>query len=159
MTATIIDGNAIAKAVRAQWKERAEKLKARGVTPGLAVIIVGDNPASQVYVRNKVRACAEAGLYSEKIELPADTTEETLLARIRALNDNPAIHGILVQLPLPKRIDNNQVLEGDARNEGAQIVRGLRSPDNLLDPGIADGFPARLEVFPGRPGLARTPAN
>lgn len=111
MTAKIIDGNAIAKAIRAQWKERAEKLKARGVIPGLAVIIIGDSPASQVYVRNKVKACAEAALYSEKIELPADTTEETLLSRIVELNANPAIHGILVQLPLPKHIDNNKVLE------------------------------------------------
>jgi methylenetetrahydrofolate dehydrogenase (NADP+)/methenyltetrahydrofolate cyclohydrolase len=111
MTAKIIDGNAIAKVVRAQWKERAERLKAKGVVPGLAVIIVGDNPASQVYVRNKVKACAEAGLYSEKIELPANVSEAVLLKKIEELNANPAIHGILVQLPLPKHIDNNKVLE------------------------------------------------
>lgn len=111
MTAKIIDGNAIAKEVRAQWKERAERLKAKGVVPGLAVIIVGDNPASQVYVRNKVRACAEAGLYSEKFELPANISEAGLLKKIEELNANPAIHGILVQLPLPKHIDNNKVLD------------------------------------------------
>ena len=111
MPAKIIDGNAIAKEVRAQWKERAERLKARGVVPGLAVIIVGDNPASRVYVRNKVRACAEAGLYSEKIELPANISEAALLKKIEELNANPAIHGILVQLPLPKQIDNNKVLD------------------------------------------------
>src|SRR5712691_3418201 len=111
MTAKIIDGNAIAKVVRAQWKERAERLKAKGVVPGLAVIIVGDNPASRVYVRNKVRACAEAGLYSEKIELPASVSEAALLKKIEELNANPAIHGILVQLPLPKHIDNNKVLD------------------------------------------------
>lgn len=111
MTAKIIDGNAIAKEVRAQWKERAERLKAKGVMPGLAVIIVGDDPASQVYVRNKVRACAEAGLYSEKIELPASVSEAGLLKKIEDLNTNPAIHGILVQLPLPKHIDNNKVLD------------------------------------------------
>ncbi len=111
MTAKIIDGNAIAKAVRAQWKERAERLKARGVVPGLAVIIIGDDPASQVYVRNKVRACAEAGIYSEKIELPASVSEAGLLKKIEELNVNPAIHGILVQLPLPKHIDNNKVLD------------------------------------------------
>jgi len=111
MTAKIIDGNAIAKEVRAQWKERAERLKAKGVVPGLAVIIVGDNPASQVYVRNKVRACAEAGLYSEKFELPANVSEAGLLKKIEELNANPAIHGILVQLPLPKHIDNNKVLD------------------------------------------------
>lgn len=111
MTAKIIDGNAIAKEVRAQWKKRAERLKDKGVVPGLAVIIVGDNHASQVYVRNKVKACAEAGIYSEKIELPASVSEAVLLKKIEALNDNPAIHGILVQLPLPKQIDNNKVLE------------------------------------------------
>ena len=111
MPAKIIDGNAIAKEVRAQWKERAERLKARGVVPGLAVIIVGDNPASQVYVRNKVKACAEAGIYSEKIELPANVSEAVLLKKIEELNANPAIHGILVQLPLPKQIDNNKVLD------------------------------------------------
>ncbi|MGH8712139.1 MAG: tetrahydrofolate dehydrogenase/cyclohydrolase catalytic domain-containing protein, partial [Burkholderiales bacterium] len=104
MPAKIIDGNAIAKEVRAQWKERAERLKAKGVVPGLAVIIVGDNPASQVYVRNKVRACAEAGLYSEKIELPANVSEAVLIRKIEELNANPAIHGILVQLPLPEHI-------------------------------------------------------
>ncbi len=111
MPAKIIDGNAIAKEVRAQWKERAERLKARGVVPGLAVIIVGDNPASRVYVRNKVRACAEAGLYSEKIELPASINEAVLLKKIEELNANSAIHGILVQLPLPKHIDNDKVLD------------------------------------------------
>jgi len=111
MTAKIIDGNAIAKEVRAQWKERAERLKAKGVVPGLAVIIVGNDPASQVYVRNKVRACAEAGLYSEKIELPANVSEAALLKKIEELNAKPAIHGILVQLPLPKHIDNNKVLD------------------------------------------------
>jgi len=111
MTAKIIDGNAIAKVVRAQWKERAERLKSKGVVPGLAVIIVGDNPASQVYVRNKVKACAEAGIYSEKIELPANVSEAGLLKKIEELNANPAIHGILVQLPLPKHIDNNKVLD------------------------------------------------
>ncbi|HUL42057.1 MAG TPA: bifunctional methylenetetrahydrofolate dehydrogenase/methenyltetrahydrofolate cyclohydrolase FolD [Burkholderiales bacterium] len=111
MTAKIIDGNAIAKEVRAQWKERAERLKAKGVVPGLAVIIVGNDPASQVYVRNKVRACAEAGIYSEKIELPANVSEAALLKKIEELNAKPAIHGILVQLPLPKHIDNNKVLD------------------------------------------------
>ncbi|MGH8716671.1 MAG: bifunctional methylenetetrahydrofolate dehydrogenase/methenyltetrahydrofolate cyclohydrolase FolD [Burkholderiales bacterium] len=111
MPAKIIDGNAIAKEVRAQWKERAERLKAKGVVPGLAVIIVGDNPASQVYVRNKVRACAEAGLYSEKIELPANVSEAVLIRKIEELNANPAIHGILVQLPLPEHIDNNKVVD------------------------------------------------
>jgi len=110
MNARIIDGKAIAQAVRAEWKIRADTLKARGVTPGLAVIIVGDDPASKVYVANKVKACAELGLHSEHIVMSADTPEATLLAKIDALNNDPKIHGILVQLPVPKHIDSDKVL-------------------------------------------------
>jgi methylenetetrahydrofolate dehydrogenase (NADP+) / methenyltetrahydrofolate cyclohydrolase len=111
MTAKIIDGKAIAQQVRAEWKERADALKARGTTPGLAVIIVGEDPASKVYVANKVKACAELGLHSEHIVLPADTSEAALLAKIAALNADTKIHGILVQLPVPKHIASNKVLE------------------------------------------------
>lgn len=111
MTARIIDGKAIAQELRAEWKVRVDGIKAQGITPGLAVIIVGEDPASRVYVGNKVRACAEAGIYSEHIALPADTQESTLLARIAELNVNPAIHGLLIQLPLPGHIDSNKVLE------------------------------------------------
>ncbi len=111
MTARIIDGKTIAQEVRAEWKQRADALKARGVTPGLAVIIVGEDPASKVYVANKVKACAELGLHSEHIALPADTSEAALLSKIAALNANPKIHGILVQLPVPKHIDSAKVLE------------------------------------------------
>ena len=110
MTAKIIDGKAIAQEVRAEWKLRADALKARGITPGLAVIIVGEDPASKVYVANKVKACAELGLHSEHIVMPADTPEATLLARIAELNSDPKIHGILVQLPVPKHIDSSKVL-------------------------------------------------
>ena len=110
MTAKIIDGKAIAQEVRAEWKVRADALKARGITPGLAVIIVGEDPASRVYVANKVKACAELGLYSEHIALPADTAETALLEKIAELNNDPKIHGILVQLPVPKHIDSNKVL-------------------------------------------------
>jgi methylenetetrahydrofolate dehydrogenase (NADP+)/methenyltetrahydrofolate cyclohydrolase len=110
MTAKIIDGKAIAQEVRAEWKVRADALKAYGVTPGLAVIIVGEDPASKVYVANKVKACAELGLHSEHIVMPADTPEAVLLARIAALNADPKIHGILVQLPVPKHIDSSKVL-------------------------------------------------
>ena len=110
MTAKIIDGKAIAQEVRAEWKVRADALKARGVTPGLAVIIVGEDPASKVYVANKVKACAELGLHSEHIVLSADTPEATLLARIAALNADSKIHGILVQLPVPKHMDSSKVL-------------------------------------------------
>ncbi len=110
MTAKIIDGKAIAQEVRAEWKIRADALKARGITPGLAVIIVGEDPASKVYVANKVKACAELGLHSEHIVMPADTPEATLLAKIAELNADPKIHGLLVQLPVPKHIDSNKVL-------------------------------------------------
>ncbi len=111
MTATIIDGIAVSKVIRAEWKQRVELLKAQGVAPGLAVILVGDNPASQVYVRNKVKACSDMGLHSELHQFPADVTEQAVLARIAELNANAKIHGILVQLPLPPQIDNNKVLE------------------------------------------------
>ena len=111
MTAKIIDGKAIAQEVRAEWKVRADALKARGVTPGLAVIIVGEDPASKVYVTNKVKACAELGLHSEHIVMPADTSEAALLAKIKELNEDKKIHGILVQLPVPKHIASHKVLE------------------------------------------------
>ncbi len=111
MTATIIDGIAVSKVIRAEWKQRVELLKVQGVTPGLAVILVGDNPASQVYVRNKVKACSDMGLHSVLHQFHADVTEQAVLARIAELNANAKIHGILVQLPLPPQIDNNKVLE------------------------------------------------
>ena len=111
MSATLIDGLAVSKVIRAEWKQRVELLKAQGVTPGLAVILVGENPASQVYVRNKVKACSEMGLHSELHQFPADVSEQAVLARIAELNANAKINGILVQLPLPPQIDNNEVLE------------------------------------------------
>jgi methylenetetrahydrofolate dehydrogenase (NADP+)/methenyltetrahydrofolate cyclohydrolase len=110
MAAKIIDGKTIAQQVRAEWKVRADALKARGITPGLAVIIVGEDPASKVYVANKVKACAELGLHSEHITMPAETSEAALLAKIAELNRDTRIHGILVQLPVPKHIDSNKVL-------------------------------------------------
>ena len=114
MTAQLIDGNALSKQIRAEVAQRAAALTARGLKPGLAVILVGDNPASQVYVRNKVKACEESGLHSvlEKYDVHMD--EAALLARIDALNNDPAIHGILVQLPLPAHIDANKVIEAIA---------------------------------------------
>ena len=112
--ATIIDGNALSAQLRGDVMRRAQALKARGITPGLAVVLVGDNPASQVYVRNKVKACADAGLHSVLERYEADMTEAALLARIDALNKDPSIHGILVQLPVPKHIDANKVIEAIA---------------------------------------------
>ena len=113
-TASIIDGNALSAQLRADVMRRADALKARGITPGLAVLLVGENSASQVYVRNKVKACADAGLHSVLERYEADMTEVALLARIDALNKDPAIHGILVQLPVPKHIDANKVIEAIA---------------------------------------------
>ena len=109
--AQIIDGNTLAAATRAGVAERCAALKAQGITPGLAVVLVGDNPASQVYVRNKVKACGDAGLNSVLEKYPADMTEAALLARIDVLNADPSVHGILVQLPLPAHIDSHKVIE------------------------------------------------
>ncbi|MCT9811820.1 bifunctional methylenetetrahydrofolate dehydrogenase/methenyltetrahydrofolate cyclohydrolase FolD [Acidovorax sp. Be4] len=111
MTAQLIDGNALSRQLRSQVATRAAALKERGVTPGLAVVLVGDNPASQVYVRNKVKACEEAGLHSVLEKYDASLTEAELLARVDALNNDPSIHGILVQLPLPAHIDDHKVIE------------------------------------------------
>jgi methylenetetrahydrofolate dehydrogenase (NADP+)/methenyltetrahydrofolate cyclohydrolase len=109
--AQLIDGNALSKQLRAEVAQRAAALTARGTTPGLAVVLVGENPASAVYVRNKVKACADSGLHSVLEKYDATMTEAELLARIDALNNDPSIHGILVQLPLPKHIDDHKVIE------------------------------------------------
>jgi methylenetetrahydrofolate dehydrogenase (NADP+)/methenyltetrahydrofolate cyclohydrolase len=106
----VIDGTALSRRLRSDLATRAAALAARGVRPGLAAIEVGEHPASRVYVRNKLKACAEVGLHSEHVELPDATSEPELLARIRALNEDPRIHGILVQLPLPKHISGERVL-------------------------------------------------
>jgi len=111
MTAQLIDGNALSKQLRGEVATRAAALRARGTTPGLAVILVGDNPASQVYVRNKVKACHDAGLRSVLEQYPASMSEAELLARVEALNADASIHGILVQLPLPAHIDSHKVIE------------------------------------------------
>jgi methylenetetrahydrofolate dehydrogenase (NADP+)/methenyltetrahydrofolate cyclohydrolase len=111
MTAQLIDGLALSKQLRAEAAARAAALAAKGHQPGLAVVLVGDNPASQVYVRNKVKACEEAGIRSVLEKYDASMTEAELLARVDALNNDPTIHGILVQLPLPKHIDDHKVIE------------------------------------------------
>jgi methylenetetrahydrofolate dehydrogenase (NADP+)/methenyltetrahydrofolate cyclohydrolase len=111
VTAQIIDGNALSRQIRAEVARRAAALAARGVRPGLAVILVGEDPASQVYVRNKVKACQDNGLHSVFEKYDANLAEAELLARIAALNADSAIHGILVQMPLPKHIDPHRVIE------------------------------------------------
>lgn len=114
MTAKIIDGKAIAHQVRLDWKVRVESLRGKGVVPGLAMIIVGDNAASKVYVRHKTKACADIGIHSEVHEFADDATEAMLLDRIAALNADPKIHGMLVQLPLPPHLEVRAVIEAIA---------------------------------------------
>lgn len=143
MSAALIDGKAVAAAVRAEAKSRAAALAARGLRPGLAAILAGADPASRVYVRNKVRACEETGLHSEVHAFADPVAESVLLECIAALNADPKIHGILVQLPLPKNLDENRVLAAvspakdvdgfHARNLGA-LVRG--------ESGFVPGTPA-----------------
>ncbi|WP_070400014.1 bifunctional methylenetetrahydrofolate dehydrogenase/methenyltetrahydrofolate cyclohydrolase FolD [Hydrogenophaga sp. PML113] len=111
MTAQLIDGNALSRQLRADVAQRVQALRNRGLTPGLAVILVGDNPASQVYVRNKVKACEDTGMHSVLETWPATLSEAELLARVQAMNQDPTIHGILVQLPLPAHIDAQKVIE------------------------------------------------
>ena len=105
MNAKLIDGKAVSAELRGQMKAEVAALAEEGITPGLAVVLVGEDPASQVYVRNKEKACEELGIYSEKYLLPAQTTQEELLALVDKLNGKPDIDGILVQLPLPGHLD------------------------------------------------------
>jgi len=132
--AKLIDGTAIGAVMRAELAGEIAALKQQGVTPGLAVVLVGDNPASQVYVRMKGKACDEAGLYHETIKLPKDTTEAGLMSLLERLNANPKIHGILVQLPLPKQIDTNRALH---RIDPRKDVDGFH-PENVGKVAVGD---------------------
>jgi methylenetetrahydrofolate dehydrogenase (NADP+)/methenyltetrahydrofolate cyclohydrolase len=127
MAAKIIDGKALAQRIRQQIAEDAKRLAAGGVQPGLAVVLVGEDPASQVYVRNKTKACQEAGIRTFDHKLPADTSEAALLDLVRQLNSNREVDGILVQLPLPRQIDSRKVL---LAIDPAKDVDGFH-PDNL----------------------------
>ena len=152
MTAEIIDGKAVAEKVREDWRKRADALKEQGILPGLAVIIVGDNPASRVYVKNKVKACHDLGLHSELIELPEDTSEDMLLERLDNLNQDTDIHGILVQLPLPEQIDVDRVLEtidADKDVDGFHLYNlgGLVAGNTVFPPCTPYGVMAMLEYI------------
>jgi len=118
MTAQLIDGNALSRQLRSEVAERALALKARGVTPGLAVVLVGDNPASQVYVRNKVKACGDVGFHSVLEKYDATLSEAALLDRIASLNPEPSIHGLLVHVPLHPNINPHTGMEGVPRPPG-----------------------------------------
>ncbi|MBP3636831.1 MAG: bifunctional 5,10-methylene-tetrahydrofolate dehydrogenase/5,10-methylene-tetrahydrofolate cyclohydrolase, partial [Clostridia bacterium] len=110
MAAQLLDGKVMSDALRAEIAQKVAALKEKGVTPGLAVILVGEDPASQIYVRNKGIGCEQTGMHSVTIRMPEETTQQELEDQIRALNEDPAIHGILVQLPLPKHLDEAAAL-------------------------------------------------
>jgi len=160
LPAELIDGRAIAKKVRADVAARAKVLAERGVRPGLAVVLVGDDPASAVYVSAKGKATEEAGMYSLTVRLDADTSQEELLARVDALNSDPRIHGILVQMPLPKQIDPDTVIR---RIDPAKDVDGFH-PVNVgkMLIGERDGFipctPAGIQVLLRESGV-KTPGK
>lgn len=144
MGARILDGNKIRDEILRDLQEQIRELKQAGITPGLAAVLVGENPASQIYVRNKVKTCESLGLYSEKIELPADTSEQQVLELIETLNRRDEIDGILVQLPLPPQIDSKRVLE---------TVNPAKDVDGFHP--ISIGY-----LVSGRPGLVPcTPAG
>jgi methylenetetrahydrofolate dehydrogenase (NADP+)/methenyltetrahydrofolate cyclohydrolase len=111
MAAKLLDGAAIARHLLSQLEQRVSELKKRGVQPGLAAVLLGDDPASRIYVRNKVRACTEVGLHSEVHHFGSDCTEEVLRATIDRLNSDPLIHGVIVQLPLPPHLDAEPLLQ------------------------------------------------
>lgn len=117
MTARIIDGKVLSDTIKTEVAQRVQKLQQQGMTPGLAVVLVGEDPASQVYVRNKAAACEKAGFLSRVIRLPADTTQQQLLDVVQELNHDDAIHGILVQLPLPAHMDSGLIIETIAANK------------------------------------------
>ena len=138
MSAQIIDGKAVAADVTARVKTRVEALKAKGVNVGLAVILAGEDPASQVYVRNKIKKCAELGIESRRIDLPADVTMETMLETIEALNNDPAIHGILVQFPPPKQLDQEKIIDAISPEKDVDCFCD-RNVGRILE-GRIDGF-------------------
>jgi len=150
MSARIIDGKAVAAKLRIEHRERVEALAKQGVRPGLSVILVGADPPSQVYVRNKIAACREVGIRSDLIQLPAEITQAELLKRIDALNADPQVHGILIQLPLPKQIEMRSVLERIAVEkdvDGFHLynVGGLVTGNTIFPPCTPYGVQKLLE--------------
>ena len=154
MPAELIDGNAIARSIRQEVALEVAKLVARGITPGLAVVLVGDDPASEVYVRNKGRACDEAGMHSVTINMPAATSQQELLAQVKRLNEDPAIHGILVQMPLPKHLDAEAVIRTILPAKDVDGFHPVNVGKNLI--GDRDGFvpctPAGVKEMLARSG-------
>ena len=160
MAAMLIDGKKIAAETRAEIAEAVAAQKAAGVTPGLAVIIVGENPASQVYVRNKHKACGEVGMYSEVIEMPGNTTQETLLAKIAELNDDDKIDGILVQLPLPKHIDEEKVINAIRSDKDVDAFHPVNTGKIMIgNPDFLPCTPAGVMVMLKKTGIDITGKN
>ena len=160
MAAMLIDGKKIAAETRAEIAAAVAEQKAAGVTPGLAVIIVGENPASQVYVRNKHKACGEVGMYSEVIEMPGDTTEETLLAKIAELNADDTIDGILVQLPLPKHIDEEKVINAIRPDKDVDAFHPVNTGKIMIgNPDFLPCTPAGVMVMLKKTGIDITGKN
>ncbi|MBP3919888.1 MAG: bifunctional methylenetetrahydrofolate dehydrogenase/methenyltetrahydrofolate cyclohydrolase FolD [Clostridia bacterium] len=152
--AVIIDGKKIAQETRAEIAAQVAEQKNQGFTPGLAVIIVGENPASQVYVRNKHKACGEAGMYSEVIALPEATTEEELLSVIARLNDDTKIDGILVQLPLPKHINETQVLNAIRPDKDVDAFHPVNTGKIMIgNPDFLPCTPAGVMVMLKKSGI------
>lgn len=154
MPAELIDGNAIAKSIREEVTADVKKLLARGIKPGLAVVLVGEDPASEVYVRNKGRFSEEAGMHSVTINMPATTTQEELIAQVKRLNEDKAIHGILVQMPLPKHLDPDVVIRTIVPEKDVDGFHPVNVGKNLI--GDRDGFvpctPAGVQEMLARSG-------
>lgn len=147
-----MDGSAFARELRAEWQVRAAHLAEKGMQPGLAVIIAGDNPASSVYVRNKAKACSETGIYSEIHEFPESTHQDEVMARIQELNSNPRIHGILVQLPLPRHFESSKVIaavavEKDVDGFHLYNVGALTTGQSIFPPCTPNGVMKMLEKY------------
>ena len=154
MACRIISGPEVSGEIYGELRVRIEKLKSEGTLPGLAVILVGDDPASQVYVRNKGKKCEELGMHSETIVLPKETTEEELLSRIDALNKDPAIHGFLVQLPLPKHIDEDKVIEAIDPSKDVDGFHPVNVGRMLIGkPGFLPATPAGVQQMLLRSGV------
>ncbi|MBO7205731.1 MAG: bifunctional methylenetetrahydrofolate dehydrogenase/methenyltetrahydrofolate cyclohydrolase FolD [Candidatus Methanomethylophilaceae archaeon] len=154
MSCKIISGPEVAGQIYDELRVRIERLKSEGTMPGLAVILVGDDPASQVYVRNKGKKCEELGMRSETIVLPAETSEEELLSRIDALNNDPAIHGFLVQLPLPKHIDEDKVIQAIDPDKDVDGFHPVNVGNMLIGkPGFLPATPAGVQQMLIRSGI------